>query len=915
MAEDDPGVDEASDFKPPRQGIWGTVRDAVTKETVIEATVQVLTKLPGGKKKRVQTDLDGRFKLSLPAGKYDLRVYAPLYKGQKIEGVIVESGATEVSVALKPDGAVDEVVVQAQADTRKESALLAERKRAAAVSDGVSQQEMQRAPDGQAADAAKRVVSATVIDGRYVLVRGLGGRYVTALLNRVVLPSPEPDANAVPLDLFPTSLLANLQVVKAWTPDLPGAFGGGAFLMETQSLPQQRELRIRLGVTSNTETDFRTRKAAYTGGAADWLGWGTNSRSLDGIVPRNRPIMYDERGVTADEGNAVGRKLSKRYDAESTTSLPALNLAVSGAGTGSALGAKLGWLAQASLNHREQRRLATVQRVRTEDGKTAPRDQAKADNGSEQAQVGGVVQGGADWSGKHRLTVLGLYTHVGEHIGQKQSGYDETANERFVSHRQQFLEREMWFGQLVGRHTLGKQRVQLDWQASLAQTGRDEPDTRDISYAVTPAGRLRFRQGPASGEHFGASLSETQSAGGLHMAVPLEQKTWSLEPAVGAAVQAASRSFSARRFRYQFVGDDPSVLFQPPEKMFAGDNVGNAFRLDERTLANDAYNANRQVLAGYGLVDLRVASDRFRLQPGLRWEQANQEIDTGTRYATDGGELRNVTRSDAHLLPAVNATVQLKKDMQLRAGWSRTVARPQFRELAPMLYYDFVRRRNLSGNPDLLPTTIQNADLRWEWFPSADEVFSLGAFWKGLSNPIEQVVTNASQGDLSFANATSATVAGGEAEARLSLGRLSSALTAFRVGLSVAVIASEVDLTSQSGPQTSKTRPLQGQSPYAINASLLWRADKTRTDVALLYNVSGARIAEVGFDTLSDVYDQPQHRLDLTVTQALGKQLGLRLALQNLLLADQVLLADNVEVLRVPQGITAGLQLTWSPLQ
>lgn len=908
-------MDEASDFKPPRQGIWGTVRDAVTKETVIEATVQVLTKLPGGKKKRVQTDLDGRFKLSLPAGKYDLRVYAPLYKGQKIEGVSVESGAAELNVALKPDGAVDEVVVQAQADTRKESALLAERKRAAAVSDGVSQQEMQRAPDGQAADAAKRVVSATVVDGRYVLVRGLGGRYVTALLNRVVLPSPEPDANAVPLDLFPTSLLANLQVVKAWTPDLPGAFGGGAFLMETQSLPQQSELRVRLGVTSNTETDFRTRRAAYTAGAADWLGWGTNSRKLDGIVPANKPVIYEPGGVTPEEGNAVGRKLSRRFDSETTTALPALNLGVSGAGTGKALGAKLGWLAQATLQHREQRRQTTVRRVRKEQGVTVERDKATVDNGSEQAQVGAVLQGGADWNGKHRVTVLGLYTHTGEHIGQRAGGWDEAANEAFVSHRQQFLERQMTFGQLAGRHTIGKQRLQVDWQASLAQTSRDEPDTRDVSYSVTPDGALRFRQGPASGEHFGAALDETQGSGGVHVALPVQGKSWSVEPAAGAALQQADRSFGARRFRYQFVGDDPSLLFLPIDKMLAQDNVGPAFRLDERTLANDAYTASRQILAGYGLVDVRLATDKLRLQPGVRWEQATQQINTGTRFATDGGELREVNRVDAHLLPAINATVQLKQDMQLRAGWSRTVARPQFRELAPLLYYDFARRRNLQGNPDLLPTTIQNVDLRWEWFPTPDEVFSLGTFWKGLSNPIEQVVTNASQGDLSFANAAGASVVGAEAEARLSLGRLSKRLQALRFGVSLAVIGSEVDLSNKGGPQTSKTRPLQGQSPYAFNASLLWHGDKSRTDVALLYNVSGPRIAEVGFDTLPDVYDQPQHRLDLTVTQDLGRQFALRLALQNLLLADQVLLADSVEVVRMPQGITAGLQLTWSPLQ
>ncbi|HZI02857.1 MAG TPA: carboxypeptidase regulatory-like domain-containing protein, partial [Archangium sp.] len=183
-------------------GIYGQVTDAQTKETLIEATVKLVT----GGQKSVLTDIDGNYRLALPPGKYDLRVFYDVYEGRRITGVIVEQGkATKLDVQLSADaGAVQEVVVEARADRRAEGAILQERKKAAAVSDAISSQEIARTPDSNASDAVKRVVSATVVGGRYVLLRGLGGRYSTTLLNGAILPSPEPDEQAVPLDIFPT---------------------------------------------------------------------------------------------------------------------------------------------------------------------------------------------------------------------------------------------------------------------------------------------------------------------------------------------------------------------------------------------------------------------------------------------------------------------------------------------------------------------------------------------------------------------------------------------------------------------------------------------------------------------------------------------------------------------------------------
>jgi hypothetical protein len=208
-------------------GIRGTVVDGKTNEALIEATVKVVA----GAEASVQTDVDGNYALSLPPGTYDLRVYYELYQGRRISKVQVKEGQfTELNVSLIADEeAVQTVVVEARADKRAEGAVLAERKKAAVVSDAISAQEVARTPDSNAGDAVKRVVSATIVDGRFVLLRGLGGRYSTTLLNGALVPSPEPDEPSVPLDLFPTALLSNLNVLKSYSAELPGTFAGGIF--------------------------------------------------------------------------------------------------------------------------------------------------------------------------------------------------------------------------------------------------------------------------------------------------------------------------------------------------------------------------------------------------------------------------------------------------------------------------------------------------------------------------------------------------------------------------------------------------------------------------------------------------------------------------------------------------------------
>jgi outer membrane receptor for ferrienterochelin and colicin len=241
------------------------------------------------------------------------------------------------------------------------------------------------------------------------------------------------------------------------------------------------------------------------------------------------------------------------------------------------------------------------------------------------------------------------------------------------------------------------------------------------------------------------------------------------------------------------------------------------------------------------------------------------------------------------------------------------LSRPQFRELAPFLYYDSVRRRTISGNPNLEDTRIHNADVRLEWFSDESEVLAVSSFYKHFTRPIEQVVVSSAEGgDLSFANAPQASSVGAELEARVSLARLHRALAPFRAGGNVSLIRSSVQLGDSTQLQTNRRRPLQGQSPYVVNLNLGWVGENANREFTLFYNVYGPRISEVGFDQLPDVNEQPFHRVDVAYAQGLAKSLRLKMSVANLLNGQTVFTQGSVEVFRFRPGLTGSAALEWS---
>ena len=858
--------------------IEGVVIDAKTGEPLIEAQVTVLPV-----KRRVLTDVEGHYTVDLKPGTYDLRIFAELLRPRRFTAVKVEPGRTirlDISLGAEAEEriAVQEVVVVARPDAATEAVQLVRRQKSSAVSDAISAEQIARTPDSNASEAVKRVVGATIQDGRYVIIRGLGGRYSLALLNGVPLPSPDPDLPSAPLDLFPSALLANLTVAKTFTPDLPGNFAGGALLIETRDYPTRFILKLRLNSVADTQATFR-HVNTYQGGSIDFLGYDDGTRDLPRTIPRDR--LAQAPPFSAPELTEMGRSFQNRWSLRKHNTTPSLGVGATVGDSISVAGRRLGYLATVSYSDRWARQRAHLALAgrRNPDGSYRPSDlQQDVETGTETAAVGALVNVGYMLAPTHRLGLISLYTHSTEDSASEGTGTDNAGG---VLDRLRFrwLERRMQFNQLSGEHAFSAGKLVWNWQAHLAFTAQNEPDTRDLLRVLSGDGLYRIGFGSGAAERTFGDLHEVTAGAGTDLSVPFTAVRFK----AGGGFTVSPRESRVRRFHFQ--PTDLGVAALPSDQAFAPANIGTAFAFSEVTQRNlDAFDATRAVYSGFAMADI-VKFDPLRFIAGARYEVATTNLTIGNWMGASPSMITRLNRTDQAILPSANVVYSVSQRSNLRLAYSGTVARPHLRELSSSPYFDYVRLRATSGKQDLAQTFIHNADLRWETFLTGSEVVAASAFYKYFQKPIERTTTTAGDGqNITFNNADSAQEVGVEFEARVNGDRLHPRLTPLFLGANVSAIVSRVRVPPPAGavmPGAETTRPLQGQSPYVVNAEIGFRNESTQ--LSLLYNVFGRRISEVGTAGNGDVYEEAFHRLDVAWNQKLGRGLNLKLSGTNLL--------------------------------
>ncbi len=926
--------------------VTGRVLDASTGEPLIGAYVEAI-----GTEYKTKTDPEGNYTLELPVGTWEIRVRSDANEPRRISNVVVAEGEPQtINSELRPlEGAGQTVVVQAEMNRESEAARLQQRKESTAARDVMSRDEISKSGGGSASAVARRIVGVTVVGGRYLFVRGLGHRYVNTLFDGARVPSPEPELRTVPLDIFPSAALSAINVQKTFTPDVPGDFAGGSVQLESRDVPDDLMVSVGANVGGNTETTFRQ---MLTNGpfAADAFGFGNIPRALPDALPTSTPAS---RGVLDDDFRPVysPEEIEAFGDAMYTDTRMRTATAPPDFGLNTNIGygfrphgkdSKLGflWSAQYKNEHQTNRYRTPLRQYSLSDGENLA-DTPSIDYGGRRTtntvawSTVGLVK--YDLDHNHRLELLGFYSREANDETRQLDGIARNVSgpDPVISTRIRYIMRSIAMTRLGGRHTFPKAKdLELDWFGSFAQARRDDPAIRENFFTDAAGdGVYVFDRGNDGGKQTFLDLTDnTQSAAG-NLTMPFEQ--WSqLEGKVkaGAWVEGKQREFDVRRFLFQ--GGVTELIPQGTGNIINDSTIGgapdeNAFYLQEATRPTDNYRASQDIYAGYAMADIPFVR-WFKLSGGARLEQSMIRVRPYDPYADPDGQadelLDPVRVSNLDVLPSVSLIFSPTDKQNIRIVGARTLARPEFRELAPFAFTDFVGGTEVVGNPDLEQTKIWNADVRWEWFPSGSEVIAASAFYKFLDEPIERVQLPRIPFLSSYRNADAAQNLGFELEARKNLEFVWKKLDDVSFGSNFTMLWSRVQLRprctptemmpcedlSQSDVSTSRVRPLADQSPFVINAYLDYDNEESGTRARVLYNIAGPKITNVGGLGLPDVYLSPRHQIDVTFTQRLYKGLDLDLKAHNVANAAWEWRQADKVLERWRDGVAFTLGLTYS---
>ncbi len=842
------------------------------------------------------TDAEGRFTLELPAGEWDLSVLAPSYATQRMDAVeILAEQTSTLSVSLVPSGfAMEDFMVRAPKVAGSTADLMSERRDSTAVADVMGQEQMARNGDSTAAGALARVTGLTLVDGKYIFVRGLGDRYSATTLDGGPIPSPEPERRIVPLDLFPASVLDSVVVQKTFSPNLPAEFGGGLVQLRTRSFPKTPVYQISVGTGVTPGQTFQTGQS-YQGGPTDFLGIDGGTRALpENVAAASQTELikegdrFSDRGYTASELEAFGESMPNVWSAKDQYLGP--DVSISGnAGTGFKIGGRdVGVLAAVNYNHRwdlDEYRYTDWGLGGGGDNLIKRTDFNFRDT-TRRVRLGGMLAMGAEPGEGQKVESTTLVLRFTDDETRTYSGFDIEGNNDIKVTRLRWVERMLLSEQLRGEHELGDKGTKMDWRAGYALATRIEPDRRQTRYDEEQPGLFLLDDGPDGNQRFFSTSEDRTWSGAVNFEVPLDLGMPEFKVKTGASYMRKDREVTARRYKFMHRGPisrDQDVLGQDrPEDIFTAQNIGSdGFQFNEITQRTDNYLAAQNLLGVYGMVEAKP-TEWLALMAGARMEWNEQVVTTFELFNPNGEEV-NAGLNDVDILPAVTGTVVLPKNHQVRLGYGRTVNRPEFRELSPAIFKDVVGGRQTFGNPNLVRATIDNVDLRWEWFPQDADVVSVSAFYKWFSNPIERVVVIGADPSTTFQNADGAYNVGIEAEVRKGLGFMSEALRDMYFATNATLIQSKVQLGEEAGGiNTNPERALQGQSPWMVNAQLGYDNPDLGLNTAILFNAVGPRIVEVGSLGLPDSYEGTYNSLDVVLNTRLYKGLGLQFRATNL---------------------------------
>ena len=871
--------------------IKGKVIDGAGNEPLIGATVMV-----EGTSKGTATNIDGEFEIDCAVGSKLVFSYISY-------DTVTLSAADGMEVVLQPSKqSLNEVTVVAQTRRDVDTALLNQMKTSLTVNSGVSAQQIEKTQDKDASEVMRRVPGISVIEDKFIMVRGLSQRYNNVWINGSAVPSSEADTRAFSFDIVPASQIDNITIVKAPAPEYPADFCGGFIKVNTKNIPENNSFVVSVGGTINEKTHFR-KFLSSKGSATDFLGFDNGFRNfnggIDGVLQKsNAGVNLSGNGFNNDWTISDSKPVSDFSLSAHINRLCRFED-----------GSKMGLLASINYNISHKTLLNMENSLfgayDVENDCENYLRRSLDDQYTQYARLGAMLNAvclSAD--GNNKIELKNIFNQLGKDRYTYRNGISAQSDPEQRA-EYYYSSRSTYNGQLAGSHTVGSNN--FDWAAGYSYADQNVPDRRrylfsddekDGRYSLL-TGNDVTREYTLLKEHI-ASLSMNYNRKFDGRITPTLK--------AGAYAEYRTRDYRTRSFIYAW---NPSENNLPKDFRYSDlpvllsdeNNYGDdRLYLIEEVKWRNNYGGNDVLGAAYAAVNLPLG--RWDIYAGLRFEHNRMELISNTRDY-EKSEVSNYYDTN-DFFPSLNVAYRLTQQHQMRAAYGRTINRQEFREVSSSVFYDFDLAGNVQGNPELKACRIDNVDLRYEWYPSNGEMVSVALFGKFFDNPIEWTYTVAGGTDLvySYKNADKAYSYGVEVEVRKNLGFIGAPWLSLL--FNGALIKSHVDFAETD---LDKSRPMQGQSPYLVNAGLFYTSTNNNFNASLLYNRIGKRIIGVGRSMghaddavrIPDSYEMPRNALDFTLSYRFNKHFEMKMSVKDIL-GESVVYKQFEEGVRLSNG-------------
>ena len=887
-------------------GITGTVIDGDFNEPLPFANILVLETGEG-----VTSDFDGKYTFELQAGTYSVQFSFVGYETKIITEIEVTNDEyTIIDVVINSAAqGLEEVVLTVEAKRNTEASVLEIQKKSASLIDGISAQAFKKIGASTIASAVKSVPGVSVQGGKYVYVRGLGDRYSKSILNGIDIPGLDPDRNTIQMDLFPTNMLSNVLVIKSARADLPADFTGGVIDIITKDLPSKEEFSVSVSTAYNPDMHFNDNYLSYTGGSTDFLGFDDGSRK-NKIANSFLGNVFDPRLNQTELGMNLVNRISNQFN-------PQMAPQVSNSGMNFGFGITYGnqfnfenghsFGVLGSVSYKSEQTL----NENTQDNifNFSPNKSVLTfeENRIQSGTIGGQNIIASTLFGMTYKTNTSKIKFNGLHIqnGQSTSGIFRqlTRFSDFIDFNKfnlEYNERSISNGMLSGLHNFEESNLKLEWTLSGTLAKVHDKDVRNTTFQ-DEEGIFSFQENTEP-KRIWRTLDENNLVSKVDFTKRFQFLKSDAVLKFGLFGSLKERDFSIAQYSvssnftsesdWDNYGGDPNQLFNP-SNLIGPNNADGTYINPQTTIRQDAniFNAKQQNFAAYISNEFNV-TEKLKSIIGLRFE--NYQV----FYTGENSQLGQVFENENiinknNVFPSLNFIYSLKENQNLRVAYSLTTARPSFKEASIAEIYDPLSNLFFIGNINIRPTYIDNFDIRYEAYGENAQLFAFSAFYKNLTDPIEIGFVAASTSNYKPLNLETANVFGLELEFRKKLGTWFNNLANWNLNLNGTYIISDEkysedelklrQLGLRDGQTLGDSRPLQGQSPYLINAGIEYNNSEKGIQGGLFYNVQGKTLQVVGDGFYPDVFTIPFNSLNFNLIKQFNVNRKLAFKITNLL--------------------------------